>query len=626
MVTLNPVMPFWQELDLTYQKGENICWRTKRGSKTSGSRNHEPSPWRNHEGERAPRTRDPVATAPLYNTLGSNGFTVATGPFSFPGATLRVLPLPADGEKLRKFVGKYLNGVVDETLKEKCADADPPRYHFEPWGDYVYMVVSAYGSMVSDTADIGNWAHRQIDFAIPLRWFDSDGKNLLSCGFVSPFTFMDSDIGTTTAREVNGLAARKAEIATAESSWLGDQGPFADVSPLMEVKTKILTALNLDQRSEVRTIIEVVDGNLITGVAAGHARRRWDDHLPWKYVAETWGRPLKAELESMAKMERSEQFKALRALSVEILGNRQPINQISLKQFRDAEDVDKACYQALVRTELVIERIWDMRELEDQTHVKIHRFPTLPIVETLGLRVQSRMLTDEGEIECLQPVRPFYVKVGLKSGPAEVFWSVDDSGSQRDEAGSQWYFQGRDAPNVGLWVVDDLDAHKTCVADWLTGAPEGRPLTLEKAREAVCCRHLQPQMVVHAMLSNNWENRGIVRGTEFNRNPKLPTFVIRRDSVGLGDESEGACCELFPVTKDKETYPRVNFEFPYWSPWPLSGGEPTKEELEAYANIGNNLEWACVPTPPDGYEWALEKTQGGEWMLVPKPKPPQGKS
>src|SRR5262245_66621147 len=124
--------------------------------------------------------------------------------------------------------------------------------------------------MISDAADIGNCAHRQVDFAVPVRWLDGKGK-LLSCGFVSPYTFMDSDIGTTTAREVNGTAARKAEIATAESSWLGDQGPFADVSPLMDVKTKILAALNLDQRSELRTIIEVVDGNLIAGIAAGHA-------------------------------------------------------------------------------------------------------------------------------------------------------------------------------------------------------------------------------------------------------------------------------------------------------------------------------------------------------------------
>jgi hypothetical protein len=631
-VTLNPVMPFWQELDLTYRAGENICWRTKRGSQTSK--------WQNHAGERPCHPDpDPDAAGSLYNTLGSNGFGVATGPFSFPGATLRVLPLPADGTKLALFVEEHLNDPIRLLAKTNARD---PRYRFEAWGDYVYMVVTAYGDMVSETADIGNWAHRQVDFAVPVRWFDHENK-LLSCGFVSPFTFMDSDIGATTAREVNGFAARKAEIATAESSWLSEQGPFADVRPLMDVKTKILAALNLDQRSEMRTIIEVVDGNLIAGMAAGQARRRWDDHLPWKYVAETWGRPLQAELKRMADMEPSKEFKALRALSVEILGNRQPINQVSLKQFRDAEEVERACYQALVRTELVIERIWDIRELEDQTHVKIHRFPTLPIVETLGLRVQSRMLTDEGEVECLQPIRPFYMKVGLKSGPSDVIWSWPDE--KPETAHPRWYFQRppTDQTDVGPWLVDGLDrlANRPvlCMADCQTeatklpsqeggsaaGAFERRKLFLAEAGSAVCCKELQPQMVVHAMLSNNWENRGFARGTKFNRTPKLPTFVVRRDSVGLGDESEGAACELFPVTQDQDKYPRVNFEFPYWSPWPRSEpkGQPTKEELEAYANITDGLEWALVPEG-SAKAWKLVREPGGVWALKLAALVPEG--
>jgi len=153
-----------------------------------------------------------------------------------------------------------------------------------------------------------------------------------------------------------------------------------------------------------------------------------------------------------------------------------------------------------------------------------------------------------------------------------------------------------------------------------TGSSKQRRLFLADAENAVRSKKLQPQMVVHAMLSNNWENRGIARGTEFNRNPRLPTFVIRRDSVGLGGESEGAAWELFPVTKDNDTYPRVNFEFPYWSPWPRCGGQPSKEELEAYANIKNDLEWAWVPKPAADFEWKLEGDPGPGQVLVQKKK------
>jgi hypothetical protein len=69
-------------LDLTYLKGEDICWRTN--STTIG--------WRNHEKQGRPPVTGPDAeTNLLYNTMASNGFQVATGPFRFPQATLRIL-------------------------------------------------------------------------------------------------------------------------------------------------------------------------------------------------------------------------------------------------------------------------------------------------------------------------------------------------------------------------------------------------------------------------------------------------------------------------------------------------------------------------------------------------------
>lgn len=578
---LKPVMPFWQELDLTYLKGENICWRTN--SKTIG--------WRNQERVgRPPVTGPEGATNLLYNTTGSNGFQVATGPFRFPEATLRVLPLPADPEKLKAFVDGHLN-----------LEASP--YYFEPWGNYVYMVVTAYAGMSSESADFGNWASRQVDFAVPVRWFDKDkkDKSLVSVGFVSPFTFMDSDIGTTTAREANGWAARKAQITALESSWLGTQGPFADISPLMELKTKVLPALNLGQQTELRTIIEVVRGNPASS----------NDHVTWSYIADSWGRPLKAELEQMASMEASNEFAGLRALELEILANRAPVNQFSLKQFRDAEEPNSACYQALVRTSLVIDRIWEIREIENQTHIRIFSCPTLPIVDMLGLRVQCRMLTDQGEVECLQPMRPFFMKVDLRSGPAENIWSTDHyhQWEKRDESSPKGYFEiDPDAKTfVGTDLVKELDkSERADIANRVHAhAFRGPLLTRAEAANIVLDPRLQPQMAVHAMLSNGWGNWNGISETV----GKLPTFVIRRDSVGLGDQ--GAAPELFPVDRNNLYIDADPYESPYWTPgkW-RPAGLPSDITAESYSTASKALFWRRMQS--------LAKTKGFDFVALAK--------
>jgi hypothetical protein len=204
---------------------------------------------------------------------------------------------------LKDLINGYLN-----------VDASP--YRFEPWGNYVYMVITVYGGVASESADFGNWASQQVDFAVPVRWFDKQDNSLISVGFVSPFTFMDSDIGTSTAREVNGWTAREAEITAEAVSFLATESVFTSVLPLTVIRTKVLPALNLGQKTELRTIMEVVSGNPSTNNPT---------------IADTWGRPLKMELEQWANLEDSNEFASLRALHLEVLANRAPINQFSLK-------------------------------------------------------------------------------------------------------------------------------------------------------------------------------------------------------------------------------------------------------------------------------------------------------
>lgn len=566
---LKPVLPFWQEMDLRYLKGEVICWRTKEQG------------WRSEAQELVPASHVPVEPSDhLYNTTGSAGFQVVGGPYRCAGATIRVLPLPADPACLQTICDGYLNG-----------DRQPHRpndvVRFEPYGRYVYLVISSFDSMRSESNDVGCWGDRQVQFAVPVRWYQAAGKgaerteNLASIGFFSPFMYAHSAIGLVTGREVNGWPTCEAEIASPPTAWLNETGPFAEACSLLQLSTAVFPALGMGRKSEWRQLIEVLDGNVI-GAGEG---------ADWDHVADTWGRDVKADLESQARRADASPiaFANMRALAIEVLCNGAPFNQLSLKQFRDTAEPTRACYQSLVRSRTVIERLHDLREIERPLHVKIHRYPTQPIVAMLGLTVQSRETTPEGTVDCLQPLRPFYMRADIKTDIPENI-SVR-AGSDRwyapgVRAVEPPYFLRQEPTAVGRELVDRVDERHQRLRDtclqWADATDPARRLGRVEAAESAQS-DIEPQMIVQATLSREWENHGDPRWLQQqirererasgagvgvmigrrasdrapDRIDELPVFVVRRDSVGT------AADELF-----SDRVPNVGAEADYWTPGP----------------------------------------------------------
>jgi hypothetical protein len=303
-------------------------------------------------------------------------------------------------------------------------------------------------------------------------------------------------------------------------------------------------------------LLEVLRGDLIG----------WRAERDWNHVAEHAGLVAKRELESMSRRARSEDFIKLRALAIELLGNDTPLNQFSLKQFRDAAAPTEACYQALVRSGTVIERIWDLREIEGRMHVAIHRYPTQPIVDMLGLVVKSRHTTEDGVVDCLQPSRPFYLKVDLRTEAGENLcwragttrWQCPSLDAGAGDPAPYFLTPGRKA--VGQSLVDRVDRRPQRIRNtlqiWQEQVGVDACLDCDEAARVVESEQLEPQMVVHTMLSREWEHWGNPRC--FQGRAQLPDFVLRRDSVGT------AANELFPeqVPTDKD----------YWTPQ-LEDGE-----------------------------------------------------
>jgi len=537
---LRPVLPFWQEMDMRYLEATNVCWRTS------------DLDWRSED-----KVTDEESTAAerkphLFNTTGPAALQVATGPFTFINATIRVLPLLADPAKLQQVVNDCLPSVKGAA-------------HFEAYGSYVYLLINNFGKMYSETNDVGRWADKTVDFVIPVRWRDEENGKLKSVGYFCPYMFNSSSIGVMTGREVYGWPVAEAQIKSPRNVWLDEGGPMADIAPCLDLKAQVFPALNVGQESEWRKLIEVDDGNLIGR----------NDTAAWNAVADGWGRATKTDIKRMTNAAAADEegFLDLRTLALEILGNGKGLNQFSFKQFRDAASPDKACYQALVRRHTVIDKIKDLRELEDRIHVKIHHYPTHPIVEALGLVTQSSYVADTGRIDCLQPSRHFYLCANLRTESPENICTRSLAAGWNIPPRSTAYFEESGVTGVSSDLTRFLDdpktriepnpfqeadenprrlRHKSMLMNDCAVEGENNVGYMQKARatEVINNTALEPQMVIHSILSKKWENRSdpdmdrIAAQSEESVAKPRPTFVVRRDSVGPARD------ELFPQESD----------------------------------------------------------------------------
>jgi hypothetical protein len=103
-------------------------------------------------------------------------------------------------------------------------------------------------------------------------------------------------------------------------------------------------------------------------------------------------------------------------------------NNIVLKQFRDAHEVKSACYQALVKSEISIDKVLDagllFNPLSGDTSggvtIRLHRYDTQTIVDTLGLMPNAITMEHGVSVATLKPFCPFWWNLNLRYGNAEV--------------------------------------------------------------------------------------------------------------------------------------------------------------------------------------------------------------
>ncbi len=556
VAVLKPDFPFWADVNMRYVAGENVCWRTRHftgwWSKPNGELDYKENP--------KERPEDIFS----YNTARGAAAISLPGPFRFPNATVLVLPLLASKEKMSEFVDKYLNDAEEEL-------------RFEVFGTYVYLLIWTYDGVWSKTDDIGKWATREIRFSIPVKRYKKVGENwvLASAGMVSPFAYNDGEIATTIGREQYGWPTVQSVIRSQGDGALelGGAGQHGrDHQTLMQLEVPTLSSLTMGQEMRLSRLMDIVQGDLPLA----------EESDKWSAVTESWGRELKKELERKQQALEGEALDRLRkllTLGLEPLAHKTPINEFSLKQFRDAEEPDKACFQSIVQTPFVIERLHDLREIESQMHVHLYRSESQPIMQKLWL---SHKLCDsaDGVVYSLEPIRPFVMRLDLRVDEGIDIWAktvgrknLVPEGAPTEPPPASYFDDEHEGINVGLGALQglvppepvmehwgdlsDSQDSKACqvaghAKDWASNTRER--LSVEGARDAMephpgtedaaldAAKYVEPQMAIECILSAEWGHTD--RGTTSRRTLRSdlegdpyparqkPCFCVRRDSVG----------------------------------------------------------------------------------------------
>lgn len=371
---LRPLWPYWLDLDMVYGVGQPLCWRAKGSPWTAGGPGgpERPPP--------APGRRSASCDTAYYDTaLGAAGQEM-TGPFSIPYATLRILPLAADGDRLREFCESYLENDF---------------YRFTPHGRFVYLVTAIYRHMSSATEETGWWSQCELRFSFPVKC-DALGSKL---ALVSPFVFMDNATAAITCQEVFGWPTMTCSMQETGDAWL-DPAKSDTSFDLLTMTTAVYPDLDLNQKMEDRVLVEI--HRQLPAPAAGEEPEDQADQ------------PLGGE---------------------ELLGLL--ARAITLKQFRDCEDPNDACYQAIVAIETDFETHEAPEPFAENLEVRIHDYPSQPVVELLGLASTRTAQSPRGRsVQVIRAIKPVRMTAAMKIDLGkDLCWRSGSRHWQRPPAG-----------------------------------------------------------------------------------------------------------------------------------------------------------------------------------------------
>jgi hypothetical protein len=418
---------------------------------------------------------------PLYKSSSKVGAALtAVPPFQFHGVTARVFPLPANIASLNAFCDSYLNMDIPRSIA-----------YFRPLLPYVYLVVLDYGDM---SVDVGKrfWvSQREVSFAVPLERYKADKEGRLTFqdfALVHPFIFVDDEWSLMTGREVYGWPKVLATMDADVNEWADDP---RGRTRLLSMSTEVFRDTYANEEMEKRTLLEVYSapelsfsqipfdvfnplnpvtalqnavrgglslaGDLLDSALRLNVRGFEPTHTPdvlrqmFGYSLDLAQSVLPDALLAFWRSGGDASSSANESSEPKLV-----VNNVNLKQFRDAEHPDLPCYQELNYSVMGMSRLnragllGDTKLLLGDTsggfRVALHRYASQPIIETLGLQVEEEWDKDGDSGSILRPVLPFWCDVEFHYGRGyPLCWRTAET-SAKDS--NHWRENRREDPTV----------------------------------------------------------------------------------------------------------------------------------------------------------------------------------
>ena len=381
MHTLQPVMPFWTRMDLTYDSADLEWSRTKY---TDWTFDHRPR-IKTEKGLSSHTTVKGTNDIP-YKKIGSGAGEEIEGPLECADFGLEMYAINAKQVELQKLCNKYLHDSKDNlSLSLKDDNGQPagslqfivvnpseiPNLPSEVDG-VVLLLVSSFeqlgGADRHDPAE-KNLHDRVLTFAVA-----ADCTYTAASGVVTkrrvliPFyTFVEQDWDFLTEYEVYGRFAFKSDLQSPARNWIDDS---KEKPTLLSAATTIFPAENKAQSAKILPIVQVLKQNPFIKHSLSAAL---DDE------GEMW------DGETVDFTPRM--YRTLLQLPLPHSAGGANLVTIGLKQVRDAIQPKYASFQEIVSVRRNFLQNWnqDPNSLED-IRLRIYKYPNFDIFNTLQIQ------------------------------------------------------------------------------------------------------------------------------------------------------------------------------------------------------------------------------------------------
>jgi hypothetical protein len=375
---------------------------------------------------------------PVYRTKPGIDDPTMLPPFVSRHLHMRYFPLAADSERLQAYLDEFVSLAGGP-------DPVPPEVGvFRPALPFVFVVAAHHKELTPD-ANHGVLAQEETSLGFFAEWRRKEGDALVfeDWVWVNVLVLVDSEISVITGRSLWGWPKLHAESQSSVGMHTRDETRLSSIE-------RLSAPLPTVGFGAAETFVLEIDAG--SGPSWSEGWMSMPPGLPWlKYATDwaggaigAWMSSLKLGLEAARSFDPGLIERAWRRGGTALLevSPRAFIDTrvISLKQFRDAESPERACYQALILSKMETEAFHGAGLLGETAvysgdpsgnyRVRVRRERELELVERLGLVSERDDDEEEGDsLVTLRPLMPFWLEIDAGYDRGKVLCHRDSTGS-----------------------------------------------------------------------------------------------------------------------------------------------------------------------------------------------------